>query len=235
MYYIRMGISDAWWHGDSEAQRDKLWGLESYSNINLFWYPPSITLSPEGLVTMTFAMQNSHQWTDGTGTHLFTGNAHLRLPNNVLKKLYGIPDPQTMTPGSFTTTSTSGSISSYQESGDDAWRVDLTGVTFSQRYLRLRRGTIVPTRPTNVRAVRVTPYRGRVAFAPARPRGARVTGYRATCRVLNGTHTRSATATRSPVVVTRLKAGRPYTCRVRALSRAGAGTLSVGVRMRARP
>lgn len=234
--YIRMGVSDAAWYSPVESERDDLWGLESYSNINLFWYPPQISLSPAGVVAMTFEMESSHQWVDGSGTtHLFQGQAHMRLPNRVLRRLYGIPNPETMTSGSFTSTSTSGSVASYQEAGDDAWRVDLTGVSFSQRYLTMRRGTIVPTRPTLVRTTRVTPLRGRVAFRASRPRGARVTGYVARCVVVGGLHTVRASAAGSPVVVRGLKPGRAYVCKVRATSRAGAGPWSLGVRMRARP
>jgi hypothetical protein len=40
IYNIGMRVSDAAWYADSAAERDKLWGLESYSDIPLFWYPP---------------------------------------------------------------------------------------------------------------------------------------------------------------------------------------------------
>lgn len=230
IYNVGIRLSDAAWYGDSAAARDKLWGLESYSDIQLFWYPPSITVSTAGVVTMDFLMQNAHFFPDGSTT--FHGTANMRIPNRVLRDLYGIPDPETMTDGSFTSTSTSGSVASYQEIGDDAWRIDLTGVTFSRQHLELQRGVITPTRPTDTRTTRVSGHKGRVGYSLSKPRGARVTGYDARC-VSAGGHVVTATRTgdSSPVTVTGLHRGTAYMCKVRARSKAGKGTWSLGVRM----
>jgi len=231
--YVVMRVSDAAWYSDVTSERDKLWGLESYSDIQLFWYPPFIAVAPSGTVTMDFLMQNAHAYNDGTP---FTGTANMRIPNRVLRGLYGIPDPETMTAGSFATSSTSGSVSSYQEAGDDAWRVDLTGVTFSKQHLRLKRGTITPTRPVITRTKRLTGTTGRVAYTLSTPRGAKVTGYEVRCVSAAGHTVRRSTSTpTSPLTVKDLHRRTAYTCKVRAGSKAGWSTWSLGVKLAARP
>ena len=229
-------ISDASFWGTTESERDQLAGLWSFTNTDYTTVQPDIEVTSTGTATMTIRMDNVHAYPDGT---LFRGFQKLRLPNRMLREVYGIPDPATMTPGSLTSTVSGGvgAISTWQEGGGGAMRVDVTDVTFSQRRLVVRRGTIVPTRPTDVRAIRTTLHRGRVAFDESRPRGARVTGYRVRCVTLNRDAVVIATKTRpsSPVVVTGLAARRAYDCRVRALSKAGPGPWSRVTRMRARP
>lgn len=229
--YVVMRISDASWHGSTEAARDRLWGLESYSDIQLFWYPPSITTSG-GVVTMDFLMQNAHSYPDGSTFH---GTANMRIPNRVLRDLYGIPAPETMTAGSFTSTSTSGSVASYQETGDDAWRVDLTGVTFSKQHLKLKRGVITPTRPDVTRTKRVSAGSARLTFVTSKPRGARVKGYQVRC-VSGGGHVVQAlkSTTRSPVSISGLRRGAAYTCKLRARSQVGWSTWSFGHKVKSR-
>lgn len=230
--YVVMRISDASWHGSTEAARDRLWGLESYSDIQLFWYPPTITTSSTGVVTMDFLMQNAHNYPDGSTFH---GTANMRIPNQVLRDLYGIPAPETMTDGSFTSTSTSGSVASYQESGDDAWRVDLTGATFSRQHLKLKRGVITPTRPDLTRSKRLSTTSARLWFVTSKPRGARVKGYQVRC-VSGGGHVVQAlkSTTRSPVSVSGLRRGAAYTCKLRAKSQVGWSTWSLGHKVKSR-
>lgn len=230
--YVVMRISDAWWHGSSERVRDQMWGLESYSDIQLFWYPPSITTSSTGVVTLDFLMQNAHNYPDGSTFH---GTANMRIPNQVLRDLYGIPAPETMTDGSFTSTSTSGSVASYQETGDDAWRVDLTGATFSRQHLKLKRGVITPTRPDVTRTKRVSAGAAQLSFVTSKPRGARVKGYQVRC-VSGGGHVVQAlkTTTRSPVSISGLRRGAAYTCKLRAKSQVGWSTWSLGHKVKSK-
>ena len=226
--YIVARIDDGYWFGDTDAERDRMWGLEAYSDINLFWYPPAITVASDGVVTMDFLMMNSHSYFGGA---TFYGHANVRLTNNVLRELYGIPNPETMTPGSFTSTTTSGTVTSTPEAGDAAWLVTLDGVTFSKQHLRLTRGVITPTRPRAVRTVRVNAHRGKV-FGASSPRGAKVRGYAARC--VAGRHVVTGSATTSPVVVSGLHTGRRYECRITARSKAGPSRASAVVVLPAR-
>lgn len=226
--YINGHIDDAYWFGATDTERQRMWGMEAYSNINLFWYPPAITVAG-GVVTMDYAMMNSHSYAGGA---TFYGHANVRLTNNVLRQLYGIPNPETMTPGSFTSTATSGAVTSAPEPGGDAWAITLDGMTFSKQHLRLTRGTIVPTRPTGVAAKRLAIHRGKV-WGISTPRGAKVTGYVVTCE--RGSEVLRATGRTSPITITGLRAGRAYECQIKALSKAGPSRNSVVVRLPARP
>jgi len=229
-YEVQANINDADWYSTNPDVADELYGLDQFSNINLFWYPPAITTSSTGAVTMDFLMQNAHFFEDGST--IFLGHADVRLPNRVLRAFYGIPNPETMVDGSFTSTSTSGSVSSHQEAGDDAWVVDVTNITFSKRHLKLTRGVIVPRRPTNLDATRIDAHTGKVAFTKAQARGALPTGYKIRC-VSGGGHvvTNTKTSPFSPIRIGGLRTGVGYDCRVRATSKAGPGTWSLVVRM----
>jgi hypothetical protein len=233
-YEMQANINDADWYSTDPTTADQLHGLDQFSNINLFWYPPAITTSSTGAVTMDFLMQNAHEFEDGTT--VFQGQADIRLPNRVLRAFYGIPNPETMVDGSFTSTSTSGTVSSAQELGDDAWLVDVSNVTFSKRHLKLTRGVIVPKRPTNLVPTRIDAHTGKVAFTKAQARGALPTGYKIRCES-GGGHvvTNTKTTPTSPIRIGGLRTGVGYDCKVRATSKAGLGTWSLVVRMRARP
>jgi hypothetical protein len=220
------------------AQRRSMYGLDYWTNITVTSVPPEIVPDPaSGEEMLLIRMAAPHFRTDGTT--LFRGSSELRIPNAFLKETYGIPNPATMTGVSLAPAVSGGvgTIRVFPSAAGDAMLVDVDDVTFSTRVLRVRRGTIVPTRPTKARAVRVAPHRGKVAFAKSRARGAKVTGYRARCVAVRGTHVVTATKTvpRSPVVVRKLRSGKAYACKVRATSRAGAGPWSGTVRMRARP
>ncbi len=225
---VGVHVDDASWYADGGGDPDALDGIDVFSNINLLWYPPTITVDPAGVVTMDVQMQNSHFYPDGST--VFLGHANIRLPNQVLRDLYGIPNPATMTAGSFVSTSTSGTTTS-APSGD-GWDIVLDGMTFSKQHLRMTTGTIVPTRPGKLDAVRTGVRRGKV-WAASSPRGAKVTGFSARC--VAGSDVVTATGKTSPVVVGGLRAGKAYDCRVRALSRAGKSPVSAVVRIPARP
>lgn len=219
------------------AQREASYGLDHWTNIAATDVPPLVVYDAARDASMLVVnLANRHFLQDGST--VFRGRSELRIPNAFLREAYGVPNPATMT-GSSLATSVSGTgagvVDVYQEPSGTAMRVDVRNMTFSLRALRVRRGVIVPTRPTELRSKRVAVHRGRVAFTAAKPRGAKVTGYRARCRVVRGTHVVRGTSDRSPVVVRRLKKGRAYRCTVRALSRAGAGPWSKAVRLRARP
>jgi hypothetical protein len=151
-----------------------------------------------------------------------------------LREVYGIPAPETMTPDSLASSVSGGvgTIHTYQEAGDDAMHVDVSNVSFSLHRLKVRRGTITPTRPSHIVGKRTTQHRARIGFLGSTPRGARVSGYRVRC-IATGSRV-AASGRRSPVVVSGLTPGRAYTCRVQATSKAGPSRWSAAVQVRGR-
>jgi hypothetical protein len=228
-------VSNGSWWSDTEADRDQVNGLNSFTNVDYTYQQPDISIDgTTGAATMTIPMANAHAFAGG---EVFQGFQKVRLPNRMLRELYGIPNPETMTPDSLASSVTGGvgTIHTYQEAGDDAMHVDVTDVTFSLRRLKVRTGSIVPTRPGNVQAHRLAVHRGRLSFTAAQPRGAKVTGYEARCVAADNRSGGGAAAMSGPLVLTGLQAGMRYFCQVRALSKAGPSRWSPEVTMPARP
>jgi len=195
----------------------------------------------DGSPLLTSDMANSHQYDDSGTLRTFIGQARFRLPYAFLRDDFGIPNPETLTPGSLTGvvkrpdgSTAPGSFSVMQDPSGGAIYVDASGITFSVKQLRVRTGTIVPTKPTQVSATRTRPGRGFVDFEPSTPRGANVTGYAGKCVVVGGSHTVTATSD-NIVRFTGLRTGKAYDCKVRARSKAGAGPWSATVRMSRTP
>lgn len=221
-------VSNANWNGSTEADHDALAGVYNFRNTELGEALPNPVPDPAtGTSMLVFTLQNPHQ---NAAAQVFQGAQYLRIPNRMMRVTYGIPDPDTATSSSLVATvagGTSGTLSVVPEAGHDAVRVSITGVTFSTRTVRIRRGTIVPTRPTKITAKRLSRTKLYVDFAPSKPRGARPTGYVTRCvwhSSVKVVRTRYSAAT-----VTRLRAGKRYTCRARAVSKAGYGPWSVSV------
>jgi hypothetical protein len=164
---------------------------------------------------------------------VFHGFQHLRLPNAMMRDVYGIPDPDTMTSTSLVTTITGGTstITIRPEAGHDAMLIDLPDVTFSTRKVTVKVGHINPTAPTHLKTWRISGAKGRIYFVKSYPRGARVTGYSARCA--NGSTLKTATGTSAGITFTNLGAGKPYACRVRSSSKAGYSAWSAIVRFAA--
>jgi hypothetical protein len=180
---------------------------------------------------------NSRYLTDGTT--LAKAEARFRVPYAMLISDFNIPDPSTMVTSSITGTVSGGPatfVLSQDPKGGGVF-VDISGVTFpvgnarvaeaaavaaKHRRIRVRRGTITPTRPMLTRVVRVKGTRARVVFARAKARGAKVTSYQARCQSA-GHKTLVATGHSPAVVVKGLARGRAYQCSVRAKSKAGYG------------
>ncbi|MFL6059826.1 MAG: hypothetical protein ACJ72E_01250 [Marmoricola sp.] len=198
------------------------------SNIDIARDPYIQTNAITGARAMVFTLASPHE---NAALETFHGFQHLRLPNKMLRDVYGIPDPDTMTASSLAATLSAGSgtIAVRPEAGHTAMLIDVTGVTFSKRTVKVALGTIVPTRPTQLVGKRLSRTRAKVDFAPAHARGARPTGYLTRCvwhSSVKTVRTRYSVAT-----ITHLRAGKHYTCHARALSRAGAGPWSAGVRV----
>ena len=213
-------VDDARWWGPVAA-RDQLKGLELFTNVHSVSTPPDVRLAPDGTASMSVTLQNSHEYADGT---LFQGFADYRVPHRMLRNVFGIPDPSTMTGASLVTT-VSGTTAPVTIGQDgDAVSLDVDAITFSKRRVRVETGAITPTRPRKVSATYPDRGTARMAFTAASPRGAKVRGYTVQCRLPNGADRETVNAKRSPVRVTGLSAPRGHRCRVRARSAAGAGS-----------
>jgi hypothetical protein len=104
-------------------------------------------------------------------------------------------------------------------------KVELDGITFTKRRLRIH-GNTTPRVPTNVRAKRTSSSTALLGFTKARPRGSKVRGYKATCRAGSHVVTASSSRNRSPLRVTGLYYGTRYACTLRAKSHAGLGKIA---------
>jgi hypothetical protein len=223
------------------TQRNSMYGMNYFNNIAATDVPPQVRFDDAGLGHLLIEMNNRHFREDGKTP--VQGRAELRIPNAFLEEVYGIPDPATMDGSSLVATGSAtgpGTVTIAQESGKDAMRVVVGGITFSMKELLVETGTITPREPKNVDAERLRRHKGQVSFTKASARGAEVTGYRVRCRSVVGqdvvTSDRIATATGKEffAVMEHLRAATAYTCRVRATSEAGPGSWSDVARMSAK-
>ena len=226
------------WHfWDDAAQRSAFFGVDFWTNVEVTSFPPGVMYDElTAIAKMQLDLGAPHFETDGVTE--YRGHFETVLPNAFLRENFYIPDPGTMTTSSLavagggpssTTTVTKATPASPVE-------IEVVDMTFSTRRLRVRTGTVVPTRPGDPRADRVGDRAGKLRYDLASPRGAKVTGYRASCVPRRGSKvTETLRGNSSPLRVTGLTAGKAYDCRVRALSRAGAGPWSAADRMPARP
>lgn len=226
------------WHfWDDAVQRAAFWGVDFWTNVVVNSFPPGVTYDDAtGIAAMRLDFGAPHYETDGTT--VFHGHFEAVLPNDFLHENFFIPSPGTMTTSSLVVAGGGpvASTSVVKSSPAAPIEIEVTDMTFTIRTLRVKTGVVVPTRPGDPTATRVSTHRGKIGFETSTPRGAKVTGYKASC-VSGGGHTVTATRSEdaSPVRVTGLRAGVRYDCRVRALSKAGSSPWSSEVRMPARP
>ena len=210
---------------EDPVQRNAMYGMNYYTNIDATELPPQVVSDPEtGTDYLSIALANPHFRMDEQT--LARGFFNMEIPNAFLREVYGIDAPATLTANGLAPTIGSGTVTVAQSADDDSMLVDASDITFSMRRLRVKRGVITPTRPTAVRASRPGVHRGKVAFDAARARGSRITGYRAECVARRGDHVVTARADASPIIVSELRDGVGYDCRVRAGSLAGPGRWS---------
>jgi len=170
--------------------------------------------------TIILDVANSHFMSDGTT--VFSGSAEFRLPFAMLRRLYLVDDPASLTAGAFEVRTGSGPAPTVAVAvGPNDVDVDITDVTFSKRRLKIS-GDTRPGRPRDAKGIRRSTGRGVVRWRPAKSRGSKVRGYKTTCRSGAG-HRVGKSTLKSPAVFTTLKAGQRYSCKVRAKSRAGLG------------
>jgi hypothetical protein len=226
-------VNNGDWIGDTDAQHELSRGTYNFRNTMIGEATPLLGTDPKtGNPTMVFNLANSHE---NAAHATFYGEQHVRLPNDVLRVELGIPDPDTMTWSSLVATVSgssdgSGTLHMTPESGHDAMRIDLTNVTFSARKVTVKAGVIKPTAPTALTGKRKTSSTGFLDWDKSLPRGARVTGYQSKCYTPGTTSIITNTwNSYTYMTVKGLKAGKHYSCRVRARSKVGYGAWSTSV------
>jgi hypothetical protein len=198
------------------AQVDAFYGMNMWTNIDETGMPPYFQDTPSGQ-QLVLQLANQH-WADLANTQVFYGYVHLTIPYAFAEQFWGINDPSTLTTGGLATSIGSGTISVTQDPADSALQIDATGITFTDRNLKIRRGTVTPTRPLDLHAKRIGSS-GRITFHKSRARGDRITGYQVTCTAKHWA-TRTARSSHSPITVHGL-GSTGYVCAVRARSKAG--------------
>lgn len=223
------------WVGFSSGQ-----SVDGYNGIFL-------ETAPDDSKYLYTELVNSHQYdvdkdpaTTGDLT-VFEGQIRFRVPYAMLRNDFGVPNPATMVASSLSGTVRRGDGTTapatwhvFHDPAGPAIIIDISGLTFSLNKVRVRRGVITPTRPGDLAAERRTATRGVVGYDSARPRGARVTGHTVRC-VSPGGHVRTTTGRQGQGTLTGLRPGVRYSCKVRALSKAGPGLWSGATVMPARP
>jgi len=171
------------------------------------------------------------------GTTAVVGDTRFRVSYSTLRRDWGIPNPETLVPGSFAGSingsTTAGTFQISQDPDGNGIFVDVTGFTFSLKKVRVARGTIWPTRNSILSTSRVTAYKGKVVFTRSKPRGAKVTGYVARC--VAGKHVVTVRGSYPSIAVTGLHRGVAYYCKVKATSKVGPSAWSVAKKLAARP
>lgn len=204
------------------ADRAAMRGFDLASNTDWVSTPLRLDYATNSIV---LDVANSHFEPDGTT--VFQGATEFRIPKAMLRRLYHVDDPPTLTASAFSVTTGSGPATTVVDINPTSVHVAISGLTFSKRRLRIH-GETRPLRPRNLRAVRIAAHRAVLRFNSSRRRGSLVRGYIASCR--SGTRIRAkGQSFRPPIRVNGLIPGRSYTCRVRARSRAGLGLVARAV------
>jgi hypothetical protein len=175
--------------------------------------------------SLVIQMANPHFRSAGV---VATGSYQTFLTNAMLTNLLNVPDPASLTSGSFVISRSLGSTTTpmpftltHTPAGIE---IDITGITFSSPKIRIRPKLMKPGAPRIRSVARATRTSVRVRFRPPLANGgAKVTRYIARCRKANG-RVFIASRTTGPIVVT-VGRGRA-TCSVRAVNRIGKGPFS---------
>jgi hypothetical protein len=201
-----------WQQWADAAQWADFNGLNQWTNVELTAIPPQITGNP---LTITEQLANSHE----LNGQVFEGDWNAVLPNAFLVDM-GINDPATLTPAGISAGAGTGTVT--VTPGAASTEIAITGLTFSPRTVRIKRGTITPNAPTRLATRRASATVAYVSFRAARPRGSYVRSYQARCLAPHH-QTRYGTRSRSAVKVTGLARGVSYMCQVRAKASVGYG------------
>lgn len=226
---LHTGYLEANWDDAQYAEpgyRELLKGFDLATNTDWVSTPLQLDYDTNSIV---LDVGNRHYEPDGTT--VFQGRAEFRIPFGMLKGLYNVDDPSSLTASAFKTTTGGGSPTTSVTVGTNDVHVMITGLTFTKRQIRIT-GNTRPRRPGNLTAVRKGNKWGVLKFLESQPRGSKVRGYEGTCERPN--HFVRVQAEGSPIVMTNLQPGAGYDCKVRAKSRAGKSP-AAKVRMPANP
>jgi hypothetical protein len=206
-----------WQQWPDSAQWNDFDGLDQWTNVEETEIPPQITGNP---LTISEQLGNSHE----LNGQEFEGFWYGVLPNAVLVDM-GINDPATLTSAGVSAGVGTGTVT--VTPGPTSTEIAITGITFSPRTVRIKRGTITPSAPTGLSARRASAGVAYLTFRAARPRGSYVRSYEGRCRAAHHT-TRYGRGSRSPLKVTSLTRRVSYVCQVRAKASVGYGPWSRG-------
>jgi hypothetical protein len=204
-----------WQQWPDSAQWNDFDGLDQWTNVELAEIPPQINGNP---LTISEQLGNSHEL-NGT---VFEGFWSAVLPNAVLVDM-GINDPSTLTSAGVSAGAGTGTVT--VTPGPTSTEIAITGITFSPRMVRIKRGTVTPNAPTKLTTSRASATVAYLSFLAARPRGSYVRFYQGRCQAAHHT-TRYATGPRSALKISGLTRGVSYTCQVRAAASVGYGPWS---------
>ncbi len=204
-----------WQQWPDSSQWNDFNGLNQWTNVELTEIPPQITGNP---LTLTEELGNSHE----LNGQVFEGYWYGVLPNAFLVDM-GINDPSTLTSAGISASVGTGTVT--VTPGPTSTEIAITGITFSPRMVRIKRGTITPNAPTDLSTRRASPTVGYLTFHAARPRGSYVRSYQGRCTAPHRT-TRYGTGSHSPVKVGSLARRVSYVCQVRAKASVGYGPWS---------
>jgi hypothetical protein len=204
-----------WQQWSDSAQWNDFNDLDQWTNTELTEIPPEITGNP---FTITEDIGNSHEL-NGV---VFQGFWDAVLPNAFLVDM-GINDPATLTPAGISASVGTGTVT--VTPGPTSTEISITGITFSRRIVHIKRGTITPAAPLDLKTRRASATVADLGFHAARPRGSFVRSYQGRCWAKHRA-TRFGTARRSPLKVSSLVKGVSYLCQVRAKAVVGYGPWS---------
>ena len=204
-----------WQQWPDSAQWNDFDGLDQWTNVEETAIPPQITGNP---LTISEQLGNSHE----LNGQVFEGFWYGVLPNAVLVDM-GINDPATLTSAGVSASVGTGTVT--VTPGTTSTEIAITGITFSPRTVRIKRGTITPNAPTGLSTRRASARVAYLTFHAARPRGSYVRSYQGRCTAAHHA-TRYGKSSRSRLKVTSLTRGISYVCQVRAEASVGYGPWS---------
>ncbi len=208
---------------------DSFNGMDMWTNIAETGLPPTINQS-SGQNELQIELADHHFEHDATT--VVHGDFSLRIPAAFLATMWGINDLSTLATDGLNASigAGGGTLTVTVEPGNTGVQVQISGLTFSRRKLKIALGHVTPRAPIHVKATRTSGTTARLTFGAARPRGQKVTGYAASC----GAHTKvTVVGKHSPAIVKGLTRGVAYTCTLRGRSRAGKGAASKRFAIRA--
>jgi hypothetical protein len=169
-------------------------------------------------------MANTHLMADATTP--VQGNYQSFLPDAMLVNELNVPDPTTLTTGSFSITRVgSGSAPATVTRVAGGVEISIPNIHFSNPRYRIHPKPTVPGTPRRVKVSKPSAHSAKVGFKrPLANGGAAITKYQARCQKGSGAW-HMASAGGSPVIVKSLPRG-SVACQVRAVNRLGAGPWS---------